>query len=141
MIDVLFGDYNPRLVGHSSRSLGSFSPIVSGRLPYTIAKSANDYSAQVTYSSPSNPMQINYTEGLFIDYRHFDAVSVSSFVSTLSLMLPLQANIAPRFEFGFGLSYTTFAYSDLSISGSVAGGQPKTGYGASLDAKYAHALT
>ena len=36
---------------------------------------------------------------LFIDYRHFDA-----------------ANITPRYEFGFGLSYTTFEYSDLSIS-------------------------
>ena len=42
---------------------------------------------------------------LFIDYRHFDA-----------------ANIAPRYEFGFGLSYTTFKYSSLSIS-PVVGGQ------------------
>lgn len=36
---------------------------------------------------------------LFVDYRHFDA-----------------KNIAPRFEFGFGLSYTEFQYSGLSIT-------------------------
>ena len=42
---------------------------------------------------------------MFIDYRHFDA-----------------ASITPRYEFGFGLSYTTFEYSSLSIS-PVVGGQ------------------
>jgi hypothetical protein len=36
---------------------------------------------------------------LFVDYRHFDA-----------------ANITPRFEFGFGLSYTAFQYSSLNIA-------------------------
>jgi hypothetical protein len=36
---------------------------------------------------------------LFVDYRHFDA-----------------KNITPRFEFGFGLSYTKFQYSDLNIA-------------------------
>ena len=51
------------------------------------------------YLSPTGPFpDISYSEGLFIDYRHFDA-----------------AGIAPRFEFGFGLSYTTFAYSGLQV--------------------------
>ena len=36
---------------------------------------------------------------LFIDYRHFDA-----------------ENIEPRFEFGFGLSYTEFGYSGLHVA-------------------------
>ncbi|KAK7694472.1 hypothetical protein QCA50_001658 [Cerrena zonata] len=97
--DVLYGAYNP-----------------SGKLPYTIAKSVNDYSAQLI-TNGNGIVPIPYNEGLFIDYRHFDA-----------------ANIAPRFEFGFGLSYTTFSYSDLKITGSTAGGtrQP-LGPGASLD--------
>ncbi|KAG1742563.1 glycoside hydrolase family 3 protein [Suillus lakei] len=81
--DVLYGAYNP-----------------SGRLPYTIAKDLADYPAQlVTNDSRSKIVTIDYTEGLFIDYRHFD-----------------QADITPRFEFGFGLSYTTFSYSELCVT-------------------------
>jgi len=99
LVDVLYGAYNP-----------------SGRLPYTIGKSITDYSAQVTVNQAGTITPITYTEGIFIDYRHFD-----------------QAGIAPRFEFGFGLSYTTFAYSGLAISGSTAGGTRQSGPGSSLD--------
>ncbi|KAG1821964.1 glycoside hydrolase family 3 C-terminal domain-containing protein [Suillus subaureus] len=81
--DVLYGAYNP-----------------SGKLPYTIAKDFADYPAQlITDDSGSEIVTIDYTEGLFIDYRHFD-----------------QANITPRFEFGSGLSYTTFTYSELAVT-------------------------
>ncbi|KAI8992753.1 beta-glucosidase [Trametes punicea] len=83
LVDVLWGDVNP-----------------SGRLAYTIAKSPSDYGAQlVTGGSGNEILSIDYTEGLNIDYRHFDA-----------------NNIQPRFEFGFGLSYTTFSYSGLRVS-------------------------
>ena len=52
---------------------GAVSP--SGRLPYTIAKNASDYSAQlVTGGGANDILSIPYSEGLFIDYRHFDAV-------------------------------------------------------------------
>jgi hypothetical protein len=90
--------------------------ISSGRLPYTIGKSITDYPAQVIYTSSTPILSIPYSEGIFIDYRHFDA-----------------AGIAPRFEFGFGLSFTTFAYSGLSIRGSPRGGQAPTGPGSSVD--------
>lgn len=56
--DVLYGDVNP-----------------SGRLPYTIAKDPADYGAQlITGGSGDDILRIDYTEGLNIDYRHFDAV-------------------------------------------------------------------
>jgi beta-glucosidase-like glycosyl hydrolase len=76
---------------------GAVNP--SGRLPYTIAKKRSDYSADVQYftSPDTDKSQIYYNEKLNIDYRHFDA-----------------ENIQPRFEFGFGLSYTKFDYSNLS---------------------------
>ncbi|KAF8346564.1 glycoside hydrolase family 3 protein [Amanita rubescens] len=85
LVDVLYGNWNP-----------------SGRLPYTIAKQASDYPAQLITTDSGGPnaiVQIPYTEGLFIDYRHFDA-----------------KNITPRFEFGYGLSYTQFEYSRLQVS-------------------------
>jgi beta-glucosidase len=52
LTDILYGAVNP-----------------SGRLPYTIGKSITDYPAAVLYSSSDANPQINYTEGLFIDYR------------------------------------------------------------------------
>lgn len=75
----------------------------SGKLTYTIAKQPADYGTSIVSGND------NFPEGLFIDYRHFD-----------------RSNIAPRYEFGYGLSYTTFSYSSLGISVSVSPG-PTTG--------------
>ncbi|KAF8526195.1 glycoside hydrolase family 3 protein [Hysterangium stoloniferum] len=76
----------------------------SGRLPFTIAVNANDYPADILYFDLNPAPTIKFQETLFIDYRHFD-----------------QAGISPRYEFGFGLSYTTFAYSALSVTPSGTG--------------------
>ena len=81
LVDVVFGDVNP-----------------SGHLPWTIAKAREDYPADVLYVADSPVPQINFTEGNFLDYKHFDA-----------------ADIEPRYPFGFGLSYTTFSFANLSI--------------------------
>ncbi|KAF7358310.1 Beta-glucosidase [Mycena venus] len=86
IVDVLFAD-------------GAQATNPSGRLPYTIAKAREDYPADVLYASGVGTPQITYEEGLGIDYRWFDI-----------------NNITPRFEFGFGLSYTTFGYSSLMIA-------------------------
>lgn len=86
IVDILFGDVNP-----------------SGRLPYTIAKNEDDYGpgSKIKYlpsvSDGLAPQQ-NFSEGLYIDYRHFD-----------------KQGITPRYEFGYGLSYTEFKLSSLHI--------------------------
>ncbi|KAL9135722.1 MAG: hypothetical protein Q9175_003078 [Cornicularia normoerica] len=73
----------------------------SGRLPYTVGKSLSDYGpgGQIMYKPNGLPPQQDFKEGLLIDYRHFDHQSIS-----------------PRYEFGFGLSYTTFAFSNLALT-------------------------
>ncbi|QDS75093.1 hypothetical protein FKW77_007013 [Venturia effusa] len=63
---------------------GDTSP--SGKLPFTIAKARSDIDVAIAKGGVDD-----FKEGLYIDYRHFD-----------------KASITPRFEFGYGLSYTTF---------------------------------
>ena len=74
----------------------------SGRLPYTIGKSLEDYGpgAPVMYYPNHIIPQADFKEGLFIDYRQFD-----------------KAGVEPLYPFGYGLSYTTFEYSSLNITG------------------------
>ncbi|KAH1334674.1 hypothetical protein KXV68_005108 [Aspergillus fumigatus] len=83
LVDVIYGDTTP-----------------SGKLPYTIAKQAADYGA-----SWINAETDDFPEGLYVDYRHFDA-----------------KGIAPRYEFGYGLSYTTFKYSGLWVNMGASAG-------------------
>lgn len=74
-----------------------------GKLPYTVARNESDYGDMLEPSLGADEFELfpqaNFTEGVFVDYRHFDA-----------------QNTTPRYEFGFGLSYTTFAYSNLNIT-------------------------
>jgi beta-glucosidase len=78
---------------------GELNP--SGHLPYTIAKAEDDYGpgSKILYYPNGVVPQQNFSEGLYIDYRYFD-----------------KKNIAPRYEFGYGLSYTTFKLSSLVIT-------------------------
>ena len=73
----------------------------SGKLPYTVAKNESDYNT-LAPDLPEGEFeyfpQSNFIEGIYVDYRDFDA-----------------KNIKPRYEFGFGLTYTTFSYSELEI--------------------------
>jgi beta-glucosidase len=94
--NILFGDVNP-----------------SAKLPMTFAKSEADLPhpkmtlprpdqlgpQAVNKSGEAKPtFEVHYDEGLKVGYKWYDA-----------------ENKKPLFPFGFGLSYTTFAYSDLKV--------------------------
>jgi beta-glucosidase len=73
----------------------------SGHLPYTIAMNGSDYNAPPTTAINTtgfDDWQSWFDEKLEVDYRYFDA-----------------QNISVRYEFGFGLSYTTFNMSGLAM--------------------------
>lgn len=72
--------------------LGKVNP--SGKLPWTMPKNIMDSPAHATNSFPGGKT-VNYAEGILIGYRWFDT-----------------KNIAPLYPFGYGLSYTTFAFEN-----------------------------
>lgn len=93
--NILFGDVNP-----------------SGKLPISFPKTEADLphltipAPPPSKQPPSDELQpapvfidANYTEGLKVGYRWYEA-----------------ENKEPLFPFGFGLSYTTFSYSQLKVT-------------------------
>jgi beta-glucosidase len=83
---VLFGDVNP-----------------SGKLPLTFPLQLSDLPANTPAQYPGVLVNgiptATYSEGIFVGYRHYD-----------------QTNITPLFPFGFGLSYTNFAFQNLAVT-------------------------
>ena len=82
--------------------LGKTNP--SGKLPFTWEKQWQDNAAWGNYPDHDHPRSNTYKEGLFLGYRWFDA-----------------KNIEPLFPFGFGLSYTRFALSNLTAAKDTTG--------------------
>lgn len=70
----------------------------SAKLPFSIEKQWEDSPACGNYDETRKEKKIYYNEGIFTGYRGYD-----------------QKGIAPLFPFGFGLSYTTFTYSDMKV--------------------------
>lgn len=71
----------------------------SGRLPATFERHWEDNPSYDSYYPEPGTLKVHYKEGIFVGYRGFDS-----------------KNINPLFPFGHGLSYTTFAYGNLSLS-------------------------
>ncbi len=106
--DVLFGVQNPE-----------------GKLPVSFEKRWEDNPTYHSYyPQPGTPgsdclsgdwcgehaptAQVHYSEGIFLGYRYYASPTVNT------------ANVQPRFPFGFGLSYTTFAFDNLELSPTTA---------------------
>ena len=90
-----------------------------GKLPFTMARNRQDYGTDILYNANNGEAapQIAFTEGTFIDYRSLD-----------------KRDITPVYEFGYGVSYTSFSYSKLvieSVLGRNSTYTPTTGYSGS----------
>ncbi|MEM1677632.1 MAG: beta-glucosidase [Ignisphaera sp.] len=79
--------------------LGRATP--SGKLPLTWPCDLYEIPAMRTFPGEprDNPQRVVYEEGIYIGYRYYDTFAVE-----------------PAYEFGYGLSYTTFEYGDLSVA-------------------------
>lgn len=68
----------------------------SGKLPVTFPKKLCHTPSYFNF--PGNKVEVEYKEGIFVGYRYYD-----------------KKEIDPLFPFGYGLSYTTFEYSDIRL--------------------------
>jgi len=82
LTQILFGDYSP-----------------SGKLPASFERRWEDNPAFHSYYPAKGESRVQYSEGVFVGYRHYDRSATK-----------------PLFPFGFGLSYTTFTYSNVSVT-------------------------
>ena len=74
-----------------------------GKLTDTWAMQYEDYPCADTFSYRNGDLENEeYSEGIYVGYRWFD-----------------KQGIAPRYPFGFGLSYTTFAYEVQTVTDST----------------------
>ncbi|KZO92432.1 glycoside hydrolase family 3 protein [Calocera viscosa TUFC12733] len=69
----------------------------SGRMSMTFPRRIEDVPSYLNYGNQNG--KVRYAEDLFVGYKHYQS-----------------RGIEPLFPFGFGLSYTTFHYSDLQVS-------------------------
>jgi beta-glucosidase len=76
---------------------GEYSP--SGKLPASFERRWEDNPTSKSYYPPTGELAVKYSEGVFVGYRGYE-----------------KSGVKPLFPFGFGLSYTTFSYKNISVS-------------------------
>ncbi|MBA0885187.1 glycoside hydrolase family 3 N-terminal domain-containing protein [Flavobacterium undicola] len=87
--------------GHSVADVVSGKINPSGKLTMTFPVNYEDAAATKNWigTPAENPTSVNYGEGIYVGYRYFNTF-----------------NVKPSYEFGYGLSYTAFDYSNLILS-------------------------
>ena len=96
--NLLFGEVNP------SAKLAVTFPKSEADLPHPKLRvpPGGIPSPMDAIMNPPPPFPVHYDEGLKVGYKWFDA-----------------EKIEPLFPFGFGLSYTSYAYSNLQVTGGA----------------------
>jgi beta-glucosidase len=110
-VPALLYAWYPGLEGGNALARVLFGDVnPSGKLPCTFPKQLADSPAHALKAYPGAKGTVVYAEGLLVGYRWFDT-----------------KKIEPLFPFGYGLSYTTFKYSDLHlVPDKEASGLPLT---------------
>jgi len=85
--------------------LGQVNP--SGHLPATFERRIEDNPTTANYYPEGDTKRVLYKEGIFVGYRGYE-----------------HNHVKPLFPFGYGLSYTTFKFANLSVSPASAGKDP-----------------
>lgn len=100
-VPALLETWYPGMEGGNALARVLFGDVnPSGKLPATFPQKLSDTPAAAlgAYAYPGTNGTVTYAEGLLVGYRWYDT-----------------KNIEPQFPFGFGLSYTTFKYSDFKL--------------------------
>lgn len=71
----------------------------SGKLPVSFESKLEDNPTFNSYWDDDNDLNVDFTEGIFVGYRHYDKSAVKA-----------------RYPFGFGLSYSTFEMKNAKVS-------------------------
>ncbi len=87
--------------GHAIADILKGAANPSGKLPDSFPLKFDDVPSAKTFPGEpaENPINSFYSEGIYVGYRYYDSF-----------------NVPVAYEFGYGLSYTTFEYADLKLS-------------------------
>lgn len=98
---ILMAWYPGQCGGQAIAEILTGKTIPSGKLPITMERRLEDNPTWASYYPDRNAVhqRVQYSEGIFMGYRGYD-----------------RSGIVPLYPFGYGLSYSTFEYSDIKAS-------------------------